>query len=216
MDNYKLSDVDAFQTLLTGHVQVSDPFRMDHKQPRIWMKPLWLEIEYDPYKGDRLALHKWIRPLNAPISLNSWEQIRSDRQTLNFSWAALPDTAFLEDPRAIEANWANMLGRGLGSMRVDGTRNGKFLSLEVSCHTRYHLSHHSNRGSFLHRPEALEVTQGKFAKDFPGESNAFLTCGRSTCGSAGAGKKSSKRGNKARKRRAKHAADGQAERASTS
>ena len=38
-----------------------------------------------------------------------------------------------------------MLGRGLGSMRVDGTRNGKLLSLEISCHTRGWMAEWTHR-----------------------------------------------------------------------
>ena len=56
---------------------MSDPLKTDRRLERTypdgpkWLKPLWLELDYDPYKGDLLASHKWIRPLNAPLDYRS-------------------------------------------------------------------------------------------------------------------------------------------------
>ena len=81
MDEHELPDVDALQVVLTGHAQVSDPLRtqrrreaaaaaggggsIERKAGAKWLKPLWLELDYDPYKGDRLVSHKWLRPLKS-------------------------------------------------------------------------------------------------------------------------------------------------------
>ena len=56
---------------------MSDPRKTDRRLARTytdgpkWLNPLCLELDYDPYKGDLLASHKWIRPLNAPLDYRS-------------------------------------------------------------------------------------------------------------------------------------------------
>ena len=194
MDQHELADVDAFQVLLTGHVQVSDPLKTDRRLEHTyvdgpkWLKPLWLELDNDPYRGDLLASHKWIRPINAPLDGKAWERVRSELRARGFNWTVLPESAFIEDAPAIEATWKDMLSRGLGSMRTDGTRNGKLVSFEINCHTRGWMAEYTHRGSFLFRPEPLTVTWAKFAKDFPNMARSFRTCGRANCdGDSGGG-----------------------------
>ena len=233
MDQHELADVDAFQVLLTGHVQINDPFRTDRRLERMpkrsgghsaysgtskWLKPVWLELEHDPYKGDRLLAHKWLRPLNAPLSVQSWARLRSEMRLRKFNWTVLPETAFVEDSMAIEADWRSLWGRGLGSMRVDGTRNGKFVSFEMNCQTRHWMADYVHYGSFLLRPEPQEETWAKFEKDFPAVSRSFRKCGRSRCdegerggeargkgGSASGGSRGKRGGGtKSRKKKSKH------------
>ena len=206
MDEHELPDVDALQVVLTGHAQVSDPLRtqrrkegaaiaaaagsggaVERKAGATWLKPLWLELDYDPYKGDRLISHKWLRPLNAPLSVRGWRRLRHEVRAQDLKWTVIPEQLHLEDARSVQANWSTMLGRGLGSMRIDGTRNGKFLSMEVNCHTKRELSAVQARGSFLFRPEPPEVTWEKFETDFPDEARSFRECGKSKCGGGGGG-----------------------------
>ena len=217
MDDFVLSDQDAIQVVLTGHAQVSDPrwAARDDKSQRwgsaaeverhgiAFLKPTWLEHDHDPLTfGRELNRQIRIRPLNAPLSKEAWARLEASRRRAGFSWAFLPQSSFASTPPTVARAWDSMLGRGLGSMRVDGTRNGGFLALLATCQTRGWLAQDEHTGSFLFRPEPEAVTWQKFLKDFPEESAAIVARKRGGGGAAGGGKGGGKGGGrKGRKKR---------------
>ena len=169
-----------------------------------WLKPTWLEADNEPHTyGRELNRQLFVRPLNAPLDAGAWKRLQAARAAAGFSWAFLPQSAVASTaptiaklwearPRTGKAHdqgghttpdltpllslcrWETMLGRGLGSMRVDGTRNGALLAVLVTCQTRGWIAQDDHRGSFLFRPEPEAVTWAKFVKDFPDESAAIV------------------------------------------
>lgn len=173
MDLYGLSDVDAIQSLLTGHAQVADPMRAGAEPGaqfnassthEAWLKPAWLEAVDEPLFYRALALQKWIRPLNAPLHPDIYRRYVEEKRRRAFSWVALPEEQFITSPYTLIDSWSTRFGRSLGSIRVDGTRSGDVQSVQVSCQMKQLLAKHEHSQSFLFFPESLDSTWKKFCE----------------------------------------------------
>ncbi|KAL1526522.1 hypothetical protein AB1Y20_015232 [Prymnesium parvum] len=187
MDLYGLSDVDAIQSLLTGHAQVADPMRagaepgaqFNASSPHeAWLKPAWLEAVDEPLFYRALAFQKWIRPLNAPLHPDIYRRYVDEKRRRAFSWVALPEEQFITSPYTLIDSWSTRFGRSLGSIRVDGTRSGDVQSVQVSCQMKQLLAKHEHSQSFLFFPESLDSTWKKFCEDFPSEAAAMANAVR--------------------------------------
>lgn len=182
MDKFGLTDADALQSLLTGHTQVADPKRVglepgsvynDSGADQVWLKPAWVEADDEPLYYRALAFQRWIRPLNAPMDPMLYNENLKEMRQRGFIWEMLPEEEFVTASHTLLKNWSLRYGRSLGSIRVDGTRNGNVRSVQLNCQTKTFLSMPENKGSFLFRPESHKVTWEKFCDDFPIEAPAM-------------------------------------------
>jgi hypothetical protein len=171
MDKFGLTDADALQSLLTGHTQVADPKRVglepgsvynDSGADQVWLKPAWVEADDEPLYYRALAFQRWIRPLNAPMDPMLYNENLKEMRQRGFIWEMLPEEEFVTASHTLLKNWSLRYGRSLGSIRVDGTRNGNVRSVQLNCQTKTFLSMPENKGSFLFRPESHKVTWEKF------------------------------------------------------
>ena len=176
MDHFSLTDTDAIQVILTGHTQVSDPLHLPRAggapTSSVWIKPVWMEAENEPFEDRPLAVQKWLRPLNGVLQPAVWRELQQEQREYGFTWQRLEQRHHLSLPEGVVKQWPRLLGRGLGSYRFDGTRQGELLSVEANCHLREFLTDHIHIGSFLLRPETEQVTWQKFCEDFPAEARA--------------------------------------------
>ena len=171
MDKFGLTDVNALQALLTGHAQVGDPRRAglepgsvynDSGAEQMWLKPMWVEADNEPLYYRALAFQRWIRPFNAPMEAGAYHAHQKEMQRRGFTWKQLPEEEYVTSPATLIKDWTTRYGRSLGSIRLDGTRNGKVLSLQMNCQTKQFFSEPPNLGSFVFRPESTKVTWEKF------------------------------------------------------
>ncbi len=155
MDETVISDADAMQALLSGHAQVSDPRVASRRRAAggaaaasVWLKPLWLEAEVEPYRGRGLSNQRWIRPINAPLGLAAWRSSQAEAHERGFTWQRLPEAAFVTTAATLRAGWADGFGK---PKRGDGAA-ARALSVKVSCQLASVLDEESNSASFLLRP----------------------------------------------------------------
>ena len=161
MDEFVITDQDAFQAVLTGHTQVAVPqakvsvtdpnynatlarfrgYPRGYRPSQAWLKPLWLE-GLEP--GQTLRNMRGIQPLNTPMRPGMWERVTARRRANGFTWTTASLTNFANGPVVFDQWQTTFSKRRL--------RDDNYASVHANCNVKTFLAEERNSDSFLLHP----------------------------------------------------------------